>query len=78
MFVVFFCTPLVYIHLYVDISYVWFSFCGLVNCVIKLFGNQYRATVCMPGCEPITVDSFGFLFNCTTVGQATEVMKALA
>ena len=24
--------------------------------------------------NPVTVDSFGFLFNCTTVGQASDLM----
>ena len=27
--------------------------------------------------KPITVYSYGFLFNCTTVGQASESMTAL-
>ena len=27
--------------------------------------------------NPITVDSYGFLFNCTTVGQASDLMTAL-
>ena len=27
--------------------------------------------------NPITVDSYGFLFNCTTVGQASDLMIAL-
>ena len=27
--------------------------------------------------NPITVYSYGFLFNCTTVGQASDSMKAL-
>ena len=27
--------------------------------------------------NPITVYSYGFLFNCTTVGQASESMTAL-
>ena len=26
--------------------------------------------------NPITVDSYGFLFNCTTVDQASELMTA--
>ena len=25
-----------------------------------------------------TVDSYGFLFNCATVGQASDLMRALA
>ena len=28
--------------------------------------------------NPITVDSYGFLFNCTAVGQASVLMAALA
>ena len=27
--------------------------------------------------NPITVDNYGFLFNCTTVGQASDLMTAL-
>ena len=27
--------------------------------------------------NPITVDSYVFLFNCTTVGQASDLMTAL-
>ena len=27
--------------------------------------------------NPITVDSYGFLFNCTTVWQASDLMMAL-
>ena len=27
--------------------------------------------------NPITVDSYGFLFNCTAVGQAEDLMMAL-
>ena len=27
--------------------------------------------------NPVTVDSFVFLFNCTTVGQASDLMKTL-
>ena len=27
--------------------------------------------------NPITVTSYGFLFNCTTVGQASDSMMAL-
>ena len=37
----------------------------------------YHATVCMPSLNPITVYSYGFLFNCTTVGQASDSMTAL-
>ena len=28
--------------------------------------------------NPITVDSYGFLFNCMTVGQTSDLMTALA
>ena len=31
----------------------------------------------MSGWEPITVDSNGFLLNCTTVGQASDLMTSL-
>ena len=34
-------------------------------------------TVCMLCLNPITVYIYGFLFNCTTVGQASESIKAL-
>ena len=27
--------------------------------------------------NPITIDSYGFLFNCTMVGQASDLMTAL-
>ena len=27
--------------------------------------------------NPITADSYGFLFNCTRVGQDSDLMKAL-
>ena len=28
--------------------------------------------------SPITVDSYGFLFNCMTVGEASDLMTTLA
>ena len=37
----------------------------------------YHATVCMPSFKPIAVYSYGFLFNCTTVGQASHSVTAL-
>ena len=36
--------------------------------------HGYVATVCVPGFEP---DHYGFLFNCRTVGQASDLMTAL-
>ena len=38
--------------------------------------NSIRQSACRFK-NPITVDSYGFLFNCTTVGQALESMTAL-
>ena len=35
--------------------------------------HGYHATVCMPGCQP----NHGFFFNCTTMGQASDLMTAL-
>ena len=35
-----------------------------------------RQSVCLV-VNPITVDSYGFLFNCSTVGQASDLMTAL-
>ena len=35
-----------------------------------------QQSVCM-AVNPKTVDSYGFLFNCTTVGHASDLMKAL-
>ena len=35
-----------------------------------------RQSVCLV-VNPITVDSYGFLFNCTTVDQASDLMTAL-
>ena len=32
---------------------------------------------CMPGFKPIHVYGYGFLFNCTTVAQASDSMMAL-
>ena len=36
--------------------------------------QSYSLTIC----EPIPVDNYGFLFNCTKVGQATVIKMALA
>ena len=38
--------------------------------------DMMRQTACL-AVNPITVDSYGFLFNCTTVGQASDLMTAL-
>ena len=35
-----------------------------------------RQSACMV-VNPITVDSYGFLFDCTTVGQASDLMTAV-
>ena len=35
-----------------------------------------RQTACLV-VNPITVDSYCYLFNCTTVGQASDLMTAL-
>ena len=35
-----------------------------------------RQSACL-GLNPLTVYSYGFLFNCTTVGQASDSMNAL-
>ena len=37
---------------------------------------QMRQSACLV-LNPITVYSYGFLFNCTTVGQASDSMTAL-
>ena len=47
--------------------------------VIKKDGynlDTMRQSACLFG-NPIKVYSHGFLFNCTTVGQASDLMKAL-
>ena len=38
--------------------------------------DAMRQTACLV-LNPITVYSYGFLFNCTTVGQASDSMTAL-
>ena len=40
--------------------------------------DEHLATVCTSGVSPITVYSYdhAFLFNCTTVSQASDSMKA--
>ena len=39
--------------------------------------NVGYVTVCMSGCKPNHVYSYGFLFNCKRVGQASESLMAL-
>ena len=39
--------------------------------------HGYHAIVCMPGVNQIMVYSYGFLFNCTTVCQASDSLMAL-
>ena len=50
--------------------------CIISGPVFAIF-DQVRLTVCMPVLNPITVYSYGFLFSCTTVGQASVSMTAL-
>ena len=38
--------------------------------------NSMRQSVCLV-VNPITVDSYGFLFICTMVSQASDLMTAL-
>ena len=38
--------------------------------------NIMRQSACLV-VNRITVDSYGFLFNCTTVGQASDLMTSL-
>ena len=38
--------------------------------------DMMRQSVCL-AVNAITVDSYGFLFNCTAVGQASYLMTAL-
>ena len=37
----------------------------------------YNMDTMRQSANPITADSYGFLFNCTTVGQASDLMTAL-
>ena len=60
-----------------------FLFCyerdfGLVKRYIRVGYNLdiMRQSACLV-LNPITVYSYGFLFNCTTVGQASDSMTAL-
>ena len=43
-----------------------------VGCSMNIMGQSACLVV-----NPITVDSYGFLFNCKTVGQASDLMTAL-
>ena len=49
--------------------------------IIKRHKNGYYLEVMRQGVclvvKPITVSSYGFLFNCTTVGQVSDSMTAL-
>ena len=38
--------------------------------------HGYHATACLV-VNPIKIGSYGFLMNCTTVGQASDLMTAL-
>ena len=38
--------------------------------------NGYYTAVCLV-VNPITVDIYGFLFNCTTVGHTSDLMTTL-
>ena len=58
-----------------------FSKAGLVKIVKRYIRVGYnlgimRQSACLV-LNPITVYSYGFLFNCTTVGQASDSMTAL-
>ena len=51
------------------------NFCDQFKKIIKRYKNVgYIACLVL---NPITVYSYGFLFNCTTVGQASDSMTAL-
>ena len=54
------------------------QFKKIVNRYIKVGYNLdvMQQSACLV-LNPITVSSYGFLFNCTTVGQASESMTAL-
>ena len=54
------------------------QFKKIVKRYIKVGYNLYimRQSACLV-LNPITVYSYGFLFNCTTVGQASDSMTAL-
>ena len=54
------------------------QFKKIVNRYIKVGYNLdvMQMSACLV-LNPITVSSYGFLFNCTTVGQASESMTAL-
>ena len=54
------------------------QFKKIVKCYIRVGYNLdiMRQSACLV-LNPITVYSYGFLFNCTTVGQASDSMMAL-
>ena len=54
------------------------QFKKIVKCYIRVGYNLdiMRQSACLV-LNPITVYSYGFLFNCTTVGQASDSMTAL-
>ena len=54
------------------------QFKKIVKCYIRVGYNLdiIRQSACLV-LNPITVYSYGFLFNCTTVGQASDSMTAL-
>ena len=48
-----------------------------VICVEDVFPNTSNKHAMAAMADPITVYSYGLLFNCTTVGQASDSMTAL-
>ena len=54
------------------------QFRKIVKCYIRVGYNLdiMRQSACLV-LNPITVYNYGFLFNCTTVGQASDSMTAL-
>ena len=54
------------------------QFKKIIKHYIKVGYNLYvmRQSACLV-LNPITVFSYGFLFNCTTVGQASDSLTAL-
>ena len=51
------------------------QFKKIIKRYIKVGYNLDVIRVCMPDFKPITVYSYGFLFNCTTLGQASNSMQ---
>ena len=39
--------------------------------------KRYNKSGIRDSLSPVTVDSYGFLFNCTTVGQASDLITVL-